>query len=200
MQRIGITGVSSTGKSTLASLISNEINLSLISDVEVHERSWNKLTEWGKHPDTRYFPHLTPEEHINFERAVGLSFLELVEEKGDFVSDESPLDFLNYFYLICSKHSDDLIPSDELHLMIDAMWKCLQTYDIIFYLPFGKIEVVDDKRRFTNKHLLQSWEYSLQGLLLDAINRGVKIHPLHADTPETRLEDIREYIGSTNIS
>jgi hypothetical protein len=191
--RIGIAGVSSTGKSTLSRILAEHKSVAHISDVEVHERAWDKLTEWNLHPATRFFPHLTPAEHINFERAVGLSFLEHVEEKKSFVSDETPLDFINYFHLVCAKHSDDLIPSDELSKMVNSMWHTMFTYDIIYYLPFGIIPVEDDSRRFTNQHLLRAWDYSLLGVIMEARTRGIHIHPIYETTPETRLESIIQY-------
>ena len=63
--KIGITGVSSTGKTSLAQEVAKKTGLPLIGDKDVHERCWALMDQRGQTPSTRFFPKMSPEDHIN---------------------------------------------------------------------------------------------------------------------------------------
>jgi hypothetical protein len=161
--RIGISGVSSTGKSTLASDLALATNLPLLSDVDLHAETFKRLEQQGLMPHTRVFPEMTTEEHVTVERCMIRTRIQMEADAKDFVADETPLDFLNYLYNVCGPRPD-LMPPDEFDLIRRAMLDLLTRYDFIFYLPFDQLPVVNDNRRFTNKNLLQLWDFSLRGI------------------------------------
>jgi hypothetical protein len=165
---IGISGVSSTGKSSLAKAAAEKLNLPVLLDTDWHERAWKWLEEKGLMPHTKFFPELTPEEHINFERAAVSSRIAMENEQSEFIGDETPLEYINYLYLTCAPYPN-LISPTELNVMIDALRSQLRRYDLIWYLPFGQLPVVDDGRRLTNEHLLKGLDYRLRGMMQELI-------------------------------
>jgi cytidylate kinase len=68
--KIGISGVSSTGKSTLSREVSALSGFNLLSDVDLHKQAFDLLTEQCKTPSTKYFTGMTKLENINFEKAI----------------------------------------------------------------------------------------------------------------------------------
>lgn len=162
--KIGIAGVSSTGKSTLAKVVAEQLNLPVILDKDIHTRCWTWLDERGLTPSTKFFPEMSREDHLNFERA--MFSIRVGEETAlqNFVADETPLDFLNYLYHTCAPYPD-LISTAEVKDMVQTMWHMTSKYDMIWYLAPGQIPVEHDNRRFTNEHLLAGWDYTLRGLV-----------------------------------
>ena len=168
--KIGITGTSSVGKSTLAAKLSEVTGLPLLSDVELHARAFNLMELRGKAPHTRYFPDLTTEEHIEFERCLLPMRKKMQEENPHFIADESPLDFINWYYVICGQHPE-LMPHEEFSLYYEEWLKQIDDYDLIWYLPFGSLPVVDDNRRFTNRVQLEFWDNAIRGLIFKLSDR-----------------------------
>lgn len=194
--RIGISGVSSTGKSTLAKAVAEAVNMPLILDKDLHEKTFQYMEELGIAPHTRYFPEQTPQEDIDFERAVLTKRVELEDACGSFVADESPLDYLNYIYIMCCRHPK-LISSSEVEDMVGLMTKRLETYHLIWYLPFGVLPTVDDGRRHCNIPLLRHWNYALQGLLADhqeLLGSRLRVMPKHAIDLGLRTKMVRDSI------
>jgi hypothetical protein len=174
--RIGVTGTSSTGKSTLAKRLAEVTGLPLISDVEVHARAFNIMELRGCPVSTRYFPDMKPDEHVEFERCLFVVRQKLQDDYPNFVSDESPLDFINWYYVICGQHPD-LMPHEEFHEYYKGWVHQIKNYDVIWYLPFGSLSIVDDNRRFTNRVQLEFWDNALRGLIFKLSDElGGKIH------------------------
>lgn len=194
--KVGIAGVSSTGKSTLAEAVARATNLPLIIDHDVHERCWLWLEQRGKLPSTKFFPSMTKEEHINFERAVLAVRSEMEDTMPDFIADETPLDYLNYFYHVCAPHQD-IMPAEEFNLAEEKFWEQTQKYDIIWYLAPGQLPIVDDNRRFTNKGLLTGWDYTLRGIVGNAIDLPKPMYGFITDVPdlEKRVEVVTKSMG-----
>jgi hypothetical protein len=186
--KIAISGVSSTGKSTLTRALSQALGIPGFIDTDLHEKTWDLLTQHGRMPSTQHFPSMTPEEHINFERAIHIVQRDTFYKVPRGIFDESSLDFLNWYYVACAPHPE-LIAHDELAYMVRDIWVQTRSYDAILYLPFGFLPVVNDDRRFINEHQLRHWDYSLQGLLHEAGDIGVNIITLESTNPTARLEE-----------
>lgn len=193
--RIAISGVSSTGKSTLARQVGQQLGIPCLLDVDIHDKAWALLEKRGLMPKTKFFPDLSKEEHIEFERAVCKSWWDMEEILSHGIFDESPLDFINYFYSVCAAHRD-IMPPVELKYLIDESWKRIKTYDIIWYLPFGKLNIVEDGRRFTNQNQLEYWDYSLRGLVEEARNRGVDVRMMDPSILPERVAEVVHSIMS----
>jgi AAA domain len=190
--KIGITGTSSVGKSTLAIRLAEVTGLPLISDVEVHARAFNMMELRGIAPHTRYFPDMTPEEHVEFERCLLPVRQQLQDENPHFVADETPLDFINWYYVICGQHPD-LMPHEEFHKYHEKWVDQIKAYDLIWYLPFGSLPIVDDNRRFTNRVQLEFWDNAIRGLILklsDELTGRIHIMPYNVIGLEHRVNKV----------
>jgi nicotinamide riboside kinase len=196
--KIGISGVSSTGKSTLSREVSALSGFNLLSDVDLHKQAFDLLTEQGKTPSTKYFPGMTKLEHINFEKAIHScrTLSEFIPSQSKVVYDESPLDFINYYYAVCAAHPD-LLDSKMLEAMVQEMWHHLGSYDLIVYLPFNSINVEEDGRRFTNKPLLTFWDLSLKSLVNKA-SEYVWVEELNTNVFEERVKSVMQFIDVLN--
>jgi nicotinamide riboside kinase len=186
--KIAISGTSSSGKSTLTRSLSIALGIPAFVDTDLHEKTWNLLATHRKMPSTKHFPSMTREEHINFERAIHIVQRDIFHRANQGIFDESSLDFLNWYYIVCAPHPE-LMDDSELSYMVRDLWVQTRSYDAIIYLPFGSLPVVNDNRRFTNEHQLRHWDYSLQGILQEAADLEVPVWTLESTTPRERLEE-----------
>ena len=189
--RVGISGVSSTGKSTLAKAVSETTKLPLILDVDVHAAAFAHMGVLGQTPHTKFFPDMTRQEHINFERAYVEVRLALEDSMPDFIGDETPVDIVNYFYHVCAPHPE-IMPPAEFEATLTRLWAQTKKYDVIWYLAPGQIPIVDDGRRFTNQHLLAGWDYTLRGLMGEVVDEDKPMLGFMLNVPdlEKRIKSV----------
>jgi hypothetical protein len=193
--RVGIAGVSSTGKSTLTKAASEKAGISAILDTDVHAAAFLRMDTLNQTPHTKFFPDMTREEHINFERAYVAARLDMESLMPDFIGDETPLDIMNYFYHVCAPHPE-IMPPAEFEATMKSLWEQASKYDIIWYLAPGQIPIVDDNRRFTNKNLLEGWDFTLRGILGMTIDHEKPMLGFLTNTPEldVRVEAVVDSI------
>lgn len=178
--RVGISGVSSTGKSTLAKRVAEAVGYPAMLDVDLHEKSFHLLDLWNQTPHTNFFPDMYPNEKVAFERAVFNVRQDLESATDDWIADESPIDFLNYLYIMASPYPL-LMNDEEFEYYVDAWKSSVARYDIIWYLPYGVLPIEDDKRRFTNPNLLRFWDYSMSGIIGELDIPCLRVMPPHTD-------------------
>jgi len=167
--RIGICGVSSTGKTTLTQDIAKLTGLPALLDKDLHPIAFRDMEQGGDAPHTRFFPDMTPEEFVKFERYVQAARARVERHArwtgpGGYVADETPFDFLNYLYISSAAHPKFMSDS-EFASLVEMQLSFLPWYDAIIYLPFGQLSIVDDQRRHTNRNQLEHWDLSLRGLI-----------------------------------
>ncbi len=184
--RVGIAGVSSVGKTTLAEAVAKKVGIPAILDRDYHEKCWAWLEQRGIMPRTKFFPEMTPEEHINFERAALVTRIEMEEEMKEFIGDETPLDFLNYFFHICAPHPE-IMPAAEFEESAKKLWAQIEKYDLIWYVASGQIPIVDDNRRYTNEHLLTGYDFTLRGMIGNVIDMSKPIMGFLTNVPELEM-------------
>lgn len=204
--KIAFCGTSSVGKSTLARAVAERLKLPILVDTDLHERTFALLESQGRPVSTKYFPGMTRAEHIDFERHLyHVRCMMEVELGEDFVTDESPIDFLNWFYIICGPHPE-IMSADEFRFFKMLWMKQIPSYTAIWHLPVGVLPIKDDNRRFTNTVSLEHWDNAIRGLLhkhtsvLDGI-----LHVMPADCLDLKdrvdrvVSELRVKLGLTKL-
>lgn len=166
--KIAITGAQGVGKSTLASAISEQLNLPLITE---GARKYEI-------PDTYCDQLLTVQKSIlNDQIKLEKDYTDIY---GSFVSDRSTIDNMAYWLNNCLGHSAN---NDA-----DYIYKCrcnLQTYTHIFYVPI-EIELVDDGFRNLDKR----YQKLIDDKIIQILNRySVKYYTI-TGTLEDRVQKI----------
>jgi hypothetical protein len=188
---IGFTAVSSCGKSTITKAVAQKLAYPSLVDHDVHIRTFEMMEQNNKAPSTKYFPEMRPEDSVEFERTIFHARMkmesELLSENKNLVVDESPIDFINYCYLMCPQHSK-IIEENELSLLIESWRDQLKNYDYLFLLPQGVFPIFDDKRRHTNPHLLKHWDNALRSVWLDHKTNHKPNYPKFIEIPHFLLE------------
>lgn len=159
--RIGFSGVPSTGKSTLAKAISNRTGLPWLEEQFCLDAGLARVEREDRYRPGRAIHNLTPAEDLQFQYGLVEKRLELDGLMPNHVTDNSPLDNLNHLYL--RYHST--MPADCFSKWKLAIEQTISTYDIIFHLPYGLLPIVDDGRRHTNLHFIETMNFHLRGLL-----------------------------------
>lgn len=202
--RIGICGVSSTGKTTLTQDIAKLTGLPALLDKDLHPMAFRDMEQNGDAPRTKFFPDMTPEEMVKFERYVQAARARVERQArwagpGGYVADETPFDFLNYLYLTSAAHPK-FMNEEEFEDLVKLQLSFIPWYDAIIYLPFGQLPIVDDQRRHTNRRLLQYWDFSLRGIIQEHTRGGnLTVHTMpHADRA-ARLEFVQNLFSKFTV-
>jgi nicotinamide riboside kinase len=182
--RIAIAGASGTGKTTLARAISEKYNIPLNP---VGARS--VALEMGF--DNPYDVDKAG-KRVEFQKRLFEAKRDWELAHHEFVTDRSYLDNLTYCTLHMAEHLEEGA--------IDTFTAAMSRYDLIFWLPRGHIQRLDDGIRKTNLEYHRMYEFILWQLLLRAertADLGVVRQP--GGSLETRLEsafeDIQEICG-----
>lgn len=182
--RIGICGVSSTGKSTLAREVAKRSGVPLVWEDDILQAARNKCDLEGMNLPIQVYKY-TPEEHLAFER----KFLEVEyeqEKKLDhFITDRSPLDTMNWMMYLCNQ----TMPPEEFNGHMDKLTAILKTYEAIFYLPYGVLPIVNDNRRHTNPNMLFTMDMCLRGLV-EKFEDVVPMYEMYSVNLEDRVKAV----------
>jgi hypothetical protein len=195
--KIAFCGTSSVGKTTLAKLVAKKLNLPILTDKDLHREVFTLMAEQGHPVSTEYFPGMTRQEHVDFERHVWLCRQDALRRLGnDWITDESPIDFINWFYIVCGPYPEHM-SADEFRFFKNCFLKELPHYDLIVYLPVGVLPVENDNRRFTNSVSLEFWDNAIRGLLFklsDDLGSRLLIVPRETTDLEARAALVVETV------
>jgi hypothetical protein len=190
--RIGISGPSGTGKTTLAQYISKNYDIPFITT------STKPL--WDKHGITS---HLELIQKTVTEPSWGMDFQkELLEWRSaklegvhSFVTDRTPIDNLVYFLLQCSSNQSD----ENIRKYILDCGRSLYVYTGFIALPFNNSTILenDGKRvpsRYYQEFVNHNFDLAL-GFLREYLTKSKTIS-LHEWDFETRRLKVDYYIKS----
>jgi hypothetical protein len=183
--RIGISGVSSTGKSSLAKAVARALQLPVISEDALVAQAFEYGKKMGCRFTTQYMPDFTPEDVTVFERGFLEARYAADAKHESYVSDQTPLDTMNYMLTFCSR----TFTERELSEHTERLENILKTYDAIWYLPFGILPIENDKRRTTNPYFLLHMDFALRGLR-EFYQHSVQVFEMHAVEPKARLKSV----------
>jgi len=163
--KLAFCGTSSVGKTTLAKRVAELLGLPVLLDKDLHRQVFDLMAAQGHPVSTEYFPGMTRQEHVDFERHVWFCRQNALRNLGeDWVTDESPIDFINWFYIICGPYPEHM-SADEFRFFKNCFLQELPAYDRVIYLPVGVLPIENDNRRFTNTVSLEFWDNAIRGLL-----------------------------------
>ncbi len=187
--KLAFCGTSSVGKTTLAKRVAELLSLPVLLDKDLHRKVFDLMASQGHPVSTEYFPGMTRQEHVDFERHVWLCRQDALRNLGDdWITDESPVDFLNWFYIICGPYPEHM-SADEFRFFKNMWLSELKDYDRIVYLPVGVIPIENDNRRFTNTVSLEFWDNAIRGLLYklsSKLGERLIVMPREVIDPEQR--------------
>jgi adenylate kinase family enzyme len=166
--RIGISGVSSTGKSTLAKILSDIYKIPLLN--EGMKDVYTRYKEAGK--DFPKFSELPDSIKLDFQISMIKHRTQKELEMEEFIGDGTPLDVAAFWLEWISRIEDGPVLKyrdwTDTRKQVDSLiWQGLGRYDVIFRLPFGAIPVEDDNRRIINQDFLRKMSYILEGVTND---------------------------------
>lgn len=146
--KIAFCGASGTGKTTLATALSNKLHLPLLTN---RARSIAELL----HITDLY--NINPTKRALYQHAIILSQIEQELRVNDcgFVSDRSVVDILMYWMLDNSENYP-LLTKNYWNLIF--FYKKYHPYDLLIYLPI-EFEAENDGFRYTGKHLIAEDEF-----------------------------------------
>jgi nicotinamide riboside kinase len=139
--RIALTGSGGTGKTTLLSKLNKELNYHVIDE---------NIRPWLEKNGFINFKQMTINDICNMQTEV--MYGKIKEEKcyDSFISDRTTID--NAMYTLRWVSSVTNKYNNWFHqYLIDARHHAKNYYDIIFILPYGKFEIVDDNIRSNKK-------------------------------------------------
>lgn len=182
--KIALIGASSTGKSTLARLLANELSLPLI-----REQARVVLADIGKTlPEIR----AVPEEILRFQYAVLQAQIDSEFEcfNSGFVSDRSIFDNLVLFLRHCE------VPKEHVESYRQQVLKHYKAnpYDILIFLRPGEFPVEDDGVR-TPDPLYQS---QVDGMILAILKLYTVDFKEVSGDPIARVRGVKAHIERLN--
>jgi hypothetical protein len=181
--RIGIAGTSSTGKTTLAEEVANRTGLFLLSEDYLVREAFRIAKVNGHKFSTEHMPDFTAEDVTAFE----FGFLEARYEADlkhkDYVSDQTPLDTINYMLTFCSRTFSPLALNNNM----EALETILHSYHGIWYLPFGLLPIHDNKKRTINSFFLFHMDCALRGLI-ETYEDVVQVFDVYEKDLEKRIK------------
>lgn len=183
--RIGISGVSSTGKSSLAKAVAKATNLPLISEDRLVDEAFAYGKQLGYKFTTEYMPDFTEEDVTVFEQGFIEARYRADARYESYVSDQTPIDTMNYMLAFCSRS----FKRNVLKEHTKRLEKILSTYHGIWYLPFGVLPIVDDHCRTTNPFFLLHLDFALRGMI-EFYETKVQIYDLYMTELDKRVEAV----------
>jgi len=179
--KIAITGVHSSGKTTLAKQCSEYFGLKYV-------RGDTMRTIMGRYFPDKSYDNLTKEEYWKLEN-IGLSERIKAEKKeGSFISDGCTLNSIAYAKAKLEKDIPAIKDFDKFYHIATTNAK---HYDFIFYLP-PEIPLIDDGFRPMSEKFRLLIDYTLLQILKDYTFYTVR------GNPKDRLWQIEKIIRNNN--
>ena len=159
--RIAFSGVSSTGKSTLARAVHQKLLGLGLQEISLVDEGMKNVYENRRAQGTAVpkFEEMPDAQKLEFQEEMIRNRCRAEFNCANFVGDGSPLDCMAFYMEWLSRLLRT--PSDDISAML---YRAVYRHDIIFHCPFGVINVEDDRRRFTDRVFLRKMDYILQGL------------------------------------
>jgi adenylate kinase family enzyme len=157
MCKIGLIGAGGCGSTTVASIVSNELNVKFIKSSDF-TRGILKRDGYDYEQDS-FVERFLADKKREFE----LIDLRIVSEhqQDSFITDRTTLE--NYVYALDSIQNYSI---DELNVLHCKCWKNMKRYTHLFYLP-RKDDIKDNKLRTLNIFYQRKIDYLIQSVLKD---------------------------------
>lgn len=143
IRKIGIVGSHGTGKTTLATILSEKLNLPLISEIA---RKYDVNTE-----DKRELYLI--QQHILIDQILSEGY----QQHIGYISDRTTIDNMVYF-MLRTNHS-----IDELADYVQKAMSNVKNYSHIIYLPI-EFELIDDRFRLTDVKFQLDVDFKLKDI------------------------------------
>jgi hypothetical protein len=189
--KIAFAGVSSTGKTTLSGMTRDALGLPYVH--EPLEEAFEECERRSIPTSTRDVRTFTNQDKVRFEIGMYKAHQRLENECGDhFITDSAlivPAMYMKYYCL-------PIQPEIDSEMMYREALERLSNYDHVFYLPGGRIPIVDDNRRLTHRLMLKTMDSILKGIINDARKQGYNnIHQVDAIDKHDRLRFVLHTLG-----
>ncbi|RYA23127.1 hypothetical protein CRU96_09635 [Malaciobacter halophilus] len=174
--KIAFTGASSTGKTTLAKAIEEKL---LIKYINVDSR---KIIDDLNHSN---IDNLNEQEFLEFQK-IWLSEKLINESSTDkFITDRTYIDAIAY---MCNRNINNF----EL---FNNYIKNMDVYDLIFYLPTGRIPFLDDGYRTKDEEANKN----VDNLILELLEKNsIKYYKVDISDFASSLEYIVDIVGNAD--
>lgn len=153
--KIAISGSEGTGKSTLSRELAKEFGIPRIKE---------GVRDYMKRHGIENLRDMSPQEYMKMQWYLLDSKIEQESSLGSFVADRSVADNVAYTLRWCGRDFTEKMLGKYVQL---AREHAQNTYDLILYLPWGKISVEDDGVRDTRKWYLYEIDRLIWGILKD---------------------------------
>ena len=175
--KIGLCGAGGTGKGTLATALSQELKIPMISS----------SVEWvGKtlNPSSDNYSKITDEARVVFQVTSVMVQAQSERLYESFVTERTILDYLAYAYQFMPGYYQDY---DDLVMRLLTQ----NPYDVVFYLPI-EFEPKDESSWKERSDTRKETDRFLYNLLFET-NLSVTAEELHG-TVEERVKQAKDYL------
>jgi len=178
--KIAFVGSASTGKTTLANLLSKELSITLIPELESI-----LLSAWINKGKLKSKFDFTLEQSKDFFEKSLRRREEITLQKNSYISDRSTADLYVYFSFYVEPKVDKIYSSN----FKKRCEKVMQNYTDIILFPFGLIELKDNKSRTIDMQYQLNVDKKLRQTL-DEFNLSF----LELSTYDTSIDKLKEDI------
>ena len=187
--KIGLTGPSSTGKSTLARdfALNTGIPFKSVQTADV-------LQECGyaSHAD---LVKAGLEANLKFQKKLVEARLNLLHSDSDFITDRTPLDSLVYYNMSAMHDPEALDPAWESQVI-----RSLAGYTLVQFLPFGSIPMEQAERRINSSlyHAMTSAMFKLYIQHMSSTFLGISGLSVIESVSSDRVSRVLDVIADTD--
>lgn len=194
--KIAITGITSTGKTTLAKLIGQKLTYPVVTNntrdairqyEERNDENLRKIAGIRAKHGERVWQNLP----LDLKMKLQIDMIDVVMRKeasyDNFVGDGSTIDKISWMSVYATALG---MPDEVIEPVIAAAEASILKYDYVFYLPPGIIPIEDDGRRVISKLARRTVESVLKGYMALYATMGVKIYVLDERSIEDRINAI----------
>lgn len=195
--KIAITGVSSTGKTSLSKLLAKRLGYKWLTE------GCNGAFKWidDNKPQvlsTRDFSKMTPRDHFEFEKAILATRPKLDDCFDNFVADGEPFLWMSYMITKCALH----VPASEMESVYKQMMKMVDKYDYIWYCPMKVFPIESDGYRIDDPFFLKAQNAIMKDCIAEYTaphNHKCKVLTLQASHKDYRVDEILRVLENDGI-
>lgn len=158
--RIAITGVPSTGKTSLSRAVAEHLGVTYMEEQPLLDAAFKYCDDNNLPLTTRYLPNFTTEDVMHWQRGFLKAKYEFDKTHTEYVADGCPL--LTITYVLTTCHGT--FTKEEVDEAYNNLLAMAKSYDVIYQLPFGVLPIVDDGRRTTSHNFHRMQDLVLRGL------------------------------------